>query len=353
MNASNRIKVFCVPTFAVLCGVLIAGCKPAATPATAKAAPPAKVTTENDLTTITLTPEAEQRLGIVTALLEVKKVERSRMLGGELLLPLGRAENSSNASPTASKSIFSLLPAMTPAELVRVGELQVDADGQIAAARVEVDAAKISLERAQSLIANSAGTQRGVDEARARTQLADASLNTARERRALLGAPLFDAFRQDVLWVRVSLYSGDLNQVSRTASANVGSIGGGRNEPARAAKPVIVPFSPSAAPATVELFYEVDNADGKLRPGEKVSVAVPLQGEAESSVVPAAAVLYDIHGGMWVYENTGPQTFIRRRVEVRFVSKGDAVLSRGPKPGIKVVTDGVAELFGTEFGIGK
>ena len=103
----------------------------------------------------------------------------------------------------------------------------------------------------------------------------------------------------------------------------------------------------------MELFYEVENADSKLRPGEKVSVALPLEGETESSVVPAAAVLYDIHGGTWVYENTAPQTFIRRRVEVRFVNKGDAVLSRGPKPGIKVVTAGVAELFGTEFGIGK
>lgn len=149
------------------------------------------------------------------------------------------------------------------------------------------------------------------------------------------------------------MYAGHLNQVNRGASANVTSIGGSRSEPVRVAQPVIVPFSASAAPATVDLFYEVDNADGKLRPGEQVSVAVPLQGETESSVVPAAAVLYDIHGGTWVYENTAPQTFIRRRVEVRFVASDDAVLSRGPKPGIKVVTDGAAELFGTEFGIGK
>jgi len=71
----------------------------------------------------------------------------------------------------------------------------------------------------------------------------------------------------------------------------VSNLGGNRNEPARAA-PVDVPFSPAAAPATADLFYELDNADGKLRPGEKVSVAVPLQGETESSVVPASAVLY-------------------------------------------------------------
>ena len=341
-----------LPTAAAL-AVFPAGCKPAPSAPAAKASAPAKVVTENDLVTIILKPEAEQRLGIATVPLEVRKVERSRALGGELLLPLGRVDPATNSSPAAGKSIFSLLPAMTPAELVRVGEMQVDADGQVAAAQVELDAAMVASERAQSLVANSAGTQRGVDEARTRVQLAEAARHTARARRALLGTPLFDAVRAPVLWVRVSVYAGDLNQIDRAAPAMAGSLGGARHEPARAARPVAVPFSPAAAPATVDLFYELDNADGQRRPGEKLSVAVPLLGEMESLVVPAAAVLYDIHGGTWVYENTAPQTFTRRRVEVRFVNRSGAVLARGPKPGAKIVTAGAAELFGTEFGIGK
>ena len=342
------MKSFLILTSAASLAVLIAGCKPAKSPPAAKASgPPAKVITENDLSTIILKPEAEQRLGIATVPLEVKKVERSRPLGGELLLPLGR-DDSANG-----KSIFSLLPSMTPAELVRVGEMQVDANGQVAATQVELDAAKVALERAQNLVAGSAGTQRGVDDARTRLQLAEAALQTARERRALLGAPLFDAIRTNVLWVRVSVYVGDLDQMNRAAPATVSNLGGSRNKSVRAARPVAVPFSPASAPATAELFYELDNADGKLRPGEKVSVAVPLQGETESSVVPAAAVLYDIHGGTWVYENTAPQAFTRRRVEIRYVNGNDAVLARGPKPGAKIVTAGAAELFGTEFGIGK
>ena len=342
------MKSFLILTSAASLAVLIAGCKPANSPPAAKASgPPAKVITENDLSTIILKPEAEQRLGIATVPLEVKKVERSRPLGGELLLPLGRADG------VNGKSIFSLLPSMTPAELVRVGEMQVDANGQVAATQVELDAAKVALERAQNLVAGSAGTQRGVDDARTRLQLAEAALQTARERRALLGAPLFDAIRTNVLWVRVSVYVGDLDQMNRAAPATVSSLGGSRNKSVRAARPVAVPYSPASAPATAELFYELDNADGKLRPGEKVSVAVPLQGETESSVVPAAAVLYDIHGGTWVYENTAPQAFTRRRVEIRYVNGNDAVLARGPKPGAKIVTAGAAELFGTEFGIGK
>jgi len=336
---------------------LLVGCKPsdghsAKTTTSSAKAPPAKVVTENDLASIVLTPDAERRLGITTAPIEVKKVERSRALAGELLLPLGRAGNSSN-STASGNSIYSLLPAMTPAELVRVGQMQVEADGGVAAAQVELEAAKIALERAQTLVANSAGTQRAVDEARARMQLAEAAQRTARERRELLGAPLFDAVRKDVLWVRVSVYAGDLNHVNRDAPARVSRLGTNGRDSSQAARPVVVPFSPSAAPTTVELFYELDNIDGRFRPGEKVSVMVPLHGQVQSSVIPGSAVLYDIHGGSWVYENTAPQKYTRRRIEVRFVSDGSAVLTRGPTPGAKAVIAGAAELFGVEFGFGK
>lgn len=331
----------------------VAGCKPGRTETKASSTPPAKVITENDLASIVLTPQAEQRLGIATAPVLMQRVGRTRTLGGELLLPLGRAAESSNASPSSSKSIYSLLPAMTPAELIRVAQMQVDADGQVAAAQVQSDAAKIALARAESLIANQAGTQRAVDEGRAQLQLAEAALQTARERRALLGAPLFDAVRKDVLWVRVPVYAGDLDRINGSATAHVGSLGHGTNAVRRAARPVAVPFFSAATSATADLFYELDNRDGALRPGQKVTVSVPLAGESESAVVPAAAVLYDIHGGAWVYENTAPRTYTRRRVEVRYISDTVAVLARGPQPGAKMVTAGAAELFGTEFGIGK
>src|SRR6185503_10582032 len=149
-------------------------------------------------------------------------------------------------------------------------------------AQVQLEATKVALARAENLVANKSGTQRAVDEARAQVQLAETALQTARQRRALLGAPLFDAVRQEVLWVRVPVYAGDLDQIDRTAPASVGSLGNGTNKLQRAARPVGVPFSSAAAPATVDLFYELDNADGKLRSGQKVTATLPLQGEAES-----------------------------------------------------------------------
>ncbi|HEY7547135.1 MAG TPA: hypothetical protein VID27_19735, partial [Blastocatellia bacterium] len=55
-----------------------------------KAPPPAKVENavkEGDLATITLSPEAESRLGIETAAVELISVSQTRTIGGEIVLP--------------------------------------------------------------------------------------------------------------------------------------------------------------------------------------------------------------------------------------------------------------------------
>ncbi len=69
--------------------------------------------------------------------------------------------------------------------------------------------------------------------------------------------------------------------------------------------------------------------------------------------MPFGAVLHDIQGGQWVYVQTGEHTYARRRVQVARLAGVDAVLASGPPVGSKVVTDGAAELFGTEFVTGK
>ena len=113
------------------------------------------------------------------------------------------------------------------------------------------------------------------------------------------------------------------------------------------------PPSANAAASTVDLFYEVTNKDSALRLGQKVGVTIPFRDEEESLVAPWSAVMHDVQGGTWVYENIGPLAYARRRVQVSRVVGNDAVLSGGVKPGAKVVTAGAAELFGTEFGVGK
>ena len=70
-------------------------------------------------------------------------------------------------------------------------------------------------------------------------------------------------------------------------------------------------------------------------------------------VVPDAALLYDLHGGTWVYETLGNHTYTRRRVEVGGQAGSKVIITRGLREGQNVVTAGAAEIFGTEFGAGK
>jgi multidrug efflux pump subunit AcrA (membrane-fusion protein) len=89
-----------------------------------------------------------------------------------------------------------------------------------------------------------------------------------------------------------------------------------------------------------------------LRPGERVTVQLPLKTAAKGLVVPDRAVLYDISGGTWVYEDRGNGSYARRRIEIARHAGNLVVVTRGIEPGTKVVTAGAAELFGTEFGAG-
>ena len=77
----------------VVCGT--AGCQPSgATGGTApKPSPPVKVSgapKESELSTVTLTPEAEKRLGVVCGAIERKPVPRTATYAGEVMIPTGR-----------------------------------------------------------------------------------------------------------------------------------------------------------------------------------------------------------------------------------------------------------------------
>ena len=119
------------------------------------------------------------------------------------------------------------------------------------------------------------------------------------------------------------------------------------------AAPVPGPRRSDALTASSDLYFELRNRDGAFRLGQKVGVTLTLSGAAGALAVPVSAVLYDLQGGAWVYIRTAPTLFVRRRIEIRYIVGGFAVLGRGLDLGSEVVTAGAAELFGTEFGAGK
>ncbi len=99
---------------------------PSTAPAQAAIANPVK---EGDLTTVTLTPEAAQRLGITTVPVASKVVPNSRLYGGEITLPL--------AVDAGTDSFMALAPPQNATEMLKLAELQAAADGELSQTRGE------------------------------------------------------------------------------------------------------------------------------------------------------------------------------------------------------------------------
>ncbi len=323
---------------AVVALALTAGAEDPAKPA----AQISNAVTESALTTIALTPEAEQRLGIVVTKAEQRALARTRLFAGQVIAPLG--------NPGASVS--PIVSQLGGADSVRLAEAQVDADGGVAVARAQLDGARRGLARAEQMLRDEAGSQREVDEARTQVAVAEAALHAARNRRALLGSAA-QPTEGARLWVRVPVYAGDVGEIDAQGEGIVGGASGRVDVSALRALPVKKPPAARSSSPAVDLFYELRDARGALRIGQQVGVTLPLRSSAEHLVVPWSAVVHDPEGGSWVYERVAERTYTRRRVQVAYVAGADAALSAGMAPGSAIVSTGAAELFGTEFGAGK
>jgi membrane fusion protein, heavy metal efflux system len=367
-----------------------------------KAPPPATVANpvaETRLTTVTLSPSAVRRLGIVTVAVESALVAPTRTVGGEVVVPPGLAL--SVAAPVAGTV---LAPAGGPmpraGSAVRKGQpilrlLALPADParateDLATVEARYRQAQLEAQRVEQLARDGLVSARDRERAEADLATATAALDAGRGRQALVrggppsdssgltplvieapgsgvlavlnagpgqtvasGAVLAQVTALDRLWVRVPVFAGDVAALRQAASLSVSSLA---SQPAAwgslPATPVTAPPSANPAAATVDLYYEVRGAAGKLQPGERVAVTIELGGGTRALVVPSTSVVYDVSGGSWVYERTDSVTFLRRRVEVARVLDGRAVLAHGPRAGVQVVTEGAVELFGTEFGPG-
>ena len=305
---------------------------------------------EAEFAGVTLTPKAEERLGIRTVKVERKKLSQVRLFGGEVMVSLGTTRASGSEG---TQSIAPLLPGMTPADRIRLAESQVDADGAIAASKAQVHGAEIALERAERMLRDKSGSQRTVDETRALLQVAQADLARVTARRALLGPMVLPGTTPARVRVRVPVYAGELQRIDPAQPAWVSNLGGPKGGPGRTASPIVAPPSADPAASSVDLFFELENEDRRFQLGERVGANLTLKATEDSLVVPWSSVIIDIQGGTWVYENPAPHRFARHRVQVRRVMGNVAVLASGPAVGASIVTAGAAELFGTEVGFSK
>jgi hypothetical protein len=113
-------------------------------------------------------------------------------------------------------------------------------------------------------------------------------------------------------------------------------------------------------PATVEKIAETGL--NRLVLTEKAAQRLAIQttqvreeqvNGSQRKVIPYAALIYDLKGATWTYTNPAPLTFVREAITVDHIEGDKVVLMEGPAVGTAVVTVGVAELYGTDTGIGK
>jgi len=376
-----------------------------------KPSPPVKVdrpANEADLNRLTLTPEAEKALGVTIGRVERKTLRLTRLYGGEVTVPAGRAilvsaplggllRASAAGLPQPGtpikkgQPVFELLPLLTPEARTTLAAAKVDADGQVKNARTQLDAATIAFERAQRLLREEAGSRRAVDETQAQFEIAQKTLEAAEARRDLLertvgevekgtaapivvespqdgmlrvisalpgqnvpgGAALFEVVDLARVWIRIPVYVGDLPNIAEGEPATIRGLGAKPREAGVSARPIAAPPSANPQAATVDLFFDAENPKGRFTPGQRIGAQLALKSEAESLTLPWSAVVYDINGGAWVYEQVAPRTFVRRRVTVRSVVGNIAILGAGLPLGTNVVGEGAQELFGSETGFSK
>ena len=137
--------------------------------------------------------------------------------------------------------------------MLKLADQQAIADGEVEKAQVQLDAAQITLKRAEVLVQGEAGSVRAVDDATAQARLAEKALEVAKNRRALLGGAVTDATGGRV-WYRVPVYVGELRMIDTAKVASVASLTARPGETNLIAKPVSAPTSANASSATMDLF---------------------------------------------------------------------------------------------------
>ena len=200
MQGNLRLIITCTTKFVLLfLLVIICACNKSEH-SKRKSNKPAQVINavkESELTTVILSPKAEQRLGIETAVTEYQSIRNTLRLGGEIISPPGH--QASIAAPMAG-TVFGingdeLLPAGTK---VKRGQpilnlLLLTPEKDLAGAREAVEVKKVQLEvaqaqadRAKILLHDKATSEKIYLQAQSGLAVASASFNAVEARLHLL-----------------------------------------------------------------------------------------------------------------------------------------------------------------------
>ena len=383
------MKYAYLATLALTCS---AACSTSSSSPAAEA--PAKLvapTTRDGLTLVVLRSESTAALGIEVALVEQVVAARSLVVGGEVMVPAGR--DIVLAAPASGRIATAPTSLPKPGEQVRAGQallslipiasvdrdVRAKATRELETAQAELALAEARLTRAQTMVADRSGSQRSLDEAQAQRHVAAAAVTAAQARRRTLANGSLDsdlalsvrspvdgvvrAVRVTVgqsvpqgtalieiagtgRWVRASFASSDAQAMATLREVHARRPG---SDNSVALTAVMSPPSADFARGTIDQFFLLPDA-ASWTPGERVVVEVVTATQDTWLAVPITAVVRDAEGGAWVYEQTAPNSFRRRRVLPIRRDGERMLLARGPTQGTRVVHVGTTELWGFELG---
>jgi len=355
-------------------------------------------TPEAQLARVTLSPEAEAHLALRIETVTMRSVAPTRTVGGEAVVPPGQSvtvsapiagtlvapdTGAARLGPiSAGDVILDLLPLQQSDR-----DLRTEAERDATEAEARLIEARQRRERLEQLLREGSASVRAVEEARANQTVATAAAEAARTRLATVarlpvgprgqisltapfdgivtalpasagqtvaaGAPVAELTETGSLWIRVPVFAGDLAGIDTSRQASYARLGQEATTTWRDVQRVSGPPSADPTAASIDLFYGLPNPGSTIRPGERLSVRLPLRSEERGLVVPQSAVVYDVGGGTWVYERVADHVYARRRVELGTLSGTEVVVRRGLAEGTRIVTVGAAELFGTEFYVNR
>ncbi|MBL9008248.1 MAG: HlyD family efflux transporter periplasmic adaptor subunit [Myxococcales bacterium] len=317
--------------FLLLFGVLLAS--PACgRPSISVSKPAAQV----DPGRITLTPEAEARLGIVAGLASVAQVTgpTRRLYPGEVMPAPGDAAMltaplagtvtavaatglpAAGSPVQAGQPILVLSPLPMLSERAQVATILSEIDAQVARARSQEQTAVLALARAQSLVADGLAGKKLLEEASANSDSARATRQAVEAQRAALtnkaavggssmrvgllaptripapfdgfvrdvrvtlhqhvaiGTPLCEVVRRAALWVRVAVPSSQIASVAPEADALISDLSASPSAAPLRVPPV--PHAPQTSqPGTgaLDLYFQLPDA-APFRIGQRVAAWV-------------------------------------------------------------------------------
>nr|MBC8358549.1 efflux RND transporter periplasmic adaptor subunit [Candidatus Aminicenantes bacterium] len=255
-----------------------------------KSQPPAKVENakkESELSTVTLSPKAEERLGIKISTVINRKLPGSLKLGGEIIaVPGNEVRIAAPVAGTVLKSEVGEIPiagkfVKRGQEILRLLLLPPEKDllgarEEVTVKQEQLEVAKAQSERAKQLLASKAISEKVFEEVQVELTRAKAALKTATARMNLLSgtdldvaarnastlvlespvegvlqrifvAPgqtvppstvLFEIASINPVWVRVPVYVGDLAKIDLQKDASIKPLGTGQDLLSLLARPV-------------------------------------------------------------------------------------------------------------------